>query len=173
MDALANRSLAILTLGDFDRGFREYETRWRKRIQGQAARPRHALDGAPMSPARPSCSPVSRGWAMSFSSSATCPRWWLSGAKVLVHCSPDLRGVIETVPGVSGIHHPANTPAIRSLRAAGQSPSDLQDDARDHPGGRSLRPPDPARIKALEGTTRIDERLEGRHRLGRHTVASE
>ncbi len=108
MDALANRSLAILTLGDLERGFREYETRWRSAaFKDKAPVPGTRWDGSQDIAGRTLLLTSEQGMGDVIQFIRYVPKIVADrGAKVLVHCAPELRGVIETVPGVSGIHHP-------------------------------------------------------------------
>jgi hypothetical protein len=108
MDALANRSLAILTLGDLERGFREYETRWRSAaFKDKPPVPGTRWDGTADVIGKTVLLTSEQGMGDVIQFIRYVPKIVRErGAKVLVHCSPDLRAVIETVDGVSGIHHP-------------------------------------------------------------------
>jgi hypothetical protein len=84
--------------------------------------------------------------------------------KVLVHCAPDLRGVIETVEGLSGIFHagerPRSFPRLASLR-------DFPDDAQTIPAKFLTSAPDPARVARWKNASRphrvSKSALSGRH----------
>src|SRR5262249_45969725 len=102
-DALANRSLAILTLGDLARGFAEYETRWKSAaFKDKATLPCPRWDGADLTnKIILLTSEQGSGDVIQFIRYA--PMVAARGAKVMVHCAPDLRGVIETVAGITKI----------------------------------------------------------------------
>jgi hypothetical protein len=105
MDALANRSLAILTLGDLPRGFAEYETRWKSAaFKDKVSMPCPRWDGADVT-GKTILLTSEQGSGDVIQFIRYAPLVSARGAKVSVHCSPELRGVIETVAGVSGIFH--------------------------------------------------------------------
>ncbi len=101
-DALANRSLAMLTLGDLEGGFREYETRWRSAAFANKAvnQPRWA-GWDPAGKTILLMSEQGLGDTLQFVRYA--PLVAQRGATVLVSCPAELRGVIETVKGISRI----------------------------------------------------------------------
>lgn len=101
-DALANRSLAMLTLGDLEGGFREYETRWRSAAFQNKEFNQPRWDGS--DPAAKTILLMSeQGLGDTLQFVRYAPLVAQRGATVLVSCPAELRGVIETVKGITRI----------------------------------------------------------------------
>jgi hypothetical protein len=101
-DALANRSLALLTLGQYERGFADYEARWRTRAirQYQFEQPR--WDGS--DPAGKTILLMNeQGLGDTLHFVRYAPLLAARGATMIVACGPELRPVIETVAGVAHV----------------------------------------------------------------------
>ena len=78
--ALYNLALTRLRLGDWERGWQDYEARWRFREVHRKPRVFGSRDGgARRSRAGGCCCMPNRDWATRFSSAAT-RRWWWRGA---------------------------------------------------------------------------------------------
>ena len=106
MDAKANRSLAILTLGDFKRGWDEYEARWSGILKPEA----HVASRPRWNRADPAGRTIlltteqGLGDVIQFVRYATFVAD--RGAKAIVACAAELKPVVATVRGVSGVVTP-------------------------------------------------------------------
>jgi tetratricopeptide (TPR) repeat protein len=147
MDALANRSLAILTLGDLGRGFKEYETRWRSAaFKHNTNFPAPRWDGADLA-GKTILLTSEQGMGDVIQFIRYAPKVVARGAKVLVHCAPDLRGVIETVEGISGISHPGEKiPPIDFYAPLASLPAIFQTTLQTIPAAVPYVRADPARV---------------------------
>jgi hypothetical protein len=101
-DSLANRSLALLMLGDFPRGFAEYEARWTPDALEAHRRVGRIWDGSD-----PSGQTLLLASEQGYGDTIHFVRYAAlladRGARVVVACQPEVEPVVRTVPGVSQI----------------------------------------------------------------------
>ena len=114
-DAMANRSLALLMLGDFEKGFEDYEARWSPEAKETQRKVGKVWDGSdPRGKTLLLVSEQGYGDTIQFVryASILADR----GAKIVVSCPVEVEALVRTVRGVTRVIHP-NEPVILQFDA--------------------------------------------------------
>lgn len=101
-DATANRSLALLTLGDFSRGWAEYEARWASPQFAGLTRSGTPWDGGDVQ-GKTVLLMSEQGHGDTIQFIRYAPLVAERGANVIVSCQADLVSIVATVEGVSRV----------------------------------------------------------------------
>jgi cytochrome c-type biogenesis protein CcmH/NrfG len=129
--AHGNRGLALLTLGDYERGFAEYEWRWRCDNFTTAARDfgRPLWDGSDPS-GRTILVHTEQGYGDTIQFARYVPMLADRGAKVILECSVPLRTLMGSLRGVSRVVPTGVRPACAASEFAAHFPHDTADGAK-------------------------------------------
>lgn len=102
-DAHINRAMAWLQMGDFERGWPEYEWRWKGKDFGKRALPQPRWDGAPV-PGRKVFLHAEQGLGDTIQFARYVPLVRAaSAATVILECQPRLIPLLETLEGVDRV----------------------------------------------------------------------
>lgn len=105
VDARFNRSMVLLALGDYDAGWRDYESRWQASGFPRPAYPQPEWDGSRVEGETVLLS-AEQGYgdALQFARYATLVAQ--RGARVVLRCPKELQAVLRTIAGVSQVVAP-------------------------------------------------------------------
>ena len=99
-DAHFNQALALLTLGDYRRGFAEYEWRWRRTGMARAEEPRQAAMARRISAGAQDRAAACRAGAWRHHPvRALCAALAAAGAKVVLEVQPELKSLMARLDG--------------------------------------------------------------------------